>query len=342
MKKIILLLYLCLILNSCATLLNGRTTKVKIYAPEGTTIVYKESHETLNEGKAEIFPERSKDTLRFTVENDSITTTFSFRRKISPLIYLNLPYTYGLGVLVDLTNHKRFTYLRNVNVKIDTTSNQFYHSDEKIIEFKKETVFLYTSPLRAMDVFSTPMLTLGAEYFFVDDMSISGEYGTRYLRKWRYDPKYRFVKHIGRSIRFELKFYNLANIFNNVRVNEYIGLEARFIRTQTNDDISYRVYNEDISLIRNEILTIQNSVDIFNVKYGVNFPIGEQLYLDLYMGFGQRRRTIKNPNNSYQNYTRYDFYNDDNWIFPDRPRYEGIDDLNTFNFSLGFKFGIKF
>jgi hypothetical protein len=341
LKKSILLIGLFIILNSCTTLLNGTKTKVKIYAPKGTTINYKETNQTLDEDKIEIFPERSKDSLQFIVANDSLTTTLSFRRKTSPLIFLNLPYTYGLGVLVDLTNPKRFTYLRNVNLKIDTTNNQFYHSDEKIIQFKKETVFLYTSPLRAMDVLSTPMLTLGTEYFFVDNISISAEYGTRYLKNWRYDPKYRFIKHLGRSIRFELKFYNLGTIFNNVRINEYIGLEARFIRTQTNDDISYRVYNEDISFIRNEVLNIQNSVDIFNLKYGVNFPIGEHLYLDLYMGLGQRTRTVKNPNSSYQNSNTRDFDDDDNWIFPDRPKYEGIDDLNTLNFSLGFKFGIK-
>ncbi|EPR69773.1 hypothetical protein ADIWIN_4048 [Winogradskyella psychrotolerans RS-3] len=333
-------------LNSCATIFNGRHTKVNIYAPQNTTVELENSSILIDKGKAKIFPERSKDSLRFTLKNDSISSDFTFKRKVSGLLYGNLfiPATLGVGLLIDLTNQKRFTYKRHMLFEIDSTTNEFKISKEKIIDFKQHTTFIYTSPLLAIDLFSQPMISLGFEYFPLKNFSISAEYATIYTKKLRDDSNFKLVKNKGRSFRYEVKYYNLISLIDNPRVNEYIGLEARFIRQYYNKNISYDRTNQDINYYINEPIAVQKSVDIVNLKYGLNFPIGKRMFIDLYSGFGIRNKTFKNPNLAYNPETDRlsDHYEDSHFIIIENAYLEGRDDTTEFNFALGFKFGIIF
>lgn len=329
-----------LLCSSCASILNRKEVNVKIYAPDSTKVVFNNQTQSTNDGEIIISPKRSKDSLRFTLKNDTISTDFSVKRKISGWFFFNILHNYGLGMLVDLTNDKRFTYKNRFNFKIDCISNEFYISNEKVIPFKKGDFFVYTSPLSAIDVFSIPTVTLGGEYFYLDDMSISAEYGTVYLKYYIKNNSDILKQDKGRSFRYELKFYNLVSILNNPRINEYIGLEARFLRQLYTDDISYTVIDEDIRYYKRENYLVNKSVDIYNIKYGLNFPLGRKFYLDLYSGFGLRIRNVKNP------YIYYDpeihIANTDNHDFFYGNNLEDHYSKYQFNFSLGFKFGYKF
>ncbi|MBV7268189.1 hypothetical protein [Winogradskyella luteola] len=345
MRKLCFLLSLFLLLNSCATVLNKKTTKVKIHAPHGTKVSLNGKTHFVKNESIKIFPKRSKDSLRLIVSNDSISNNFALRKKTSGTIALNLflPYTFGAGFLVDLTNHKRFTYKKNLYFDIDSINNRFYMPRKKPLLFKKNDVFIYTTPLKAIDIFSQPMLTIGAEYFFTNKMSFSAEYGTVYTKRLGSgrNPKLQLVEDKGRAFRYELKYYNLISISNNPRVNEYIGVEARFLRYQFNDDIRFSRKIDDIRYTVDETLVVQKSIDIFNIKYGLNYPIGKRLYIDLYSGFGIRIRTLKNPNRNYNPDTDFLLDEDSHYDFR-RNNIEGINEGNDFNFSLGFKFGYKF
>ena len=342
LKKIVLLICIALLLNSCATILNGSNTKVKIYAPENTTVEYNNQTYILDEGKTNIFPERSRDSLKFTLKKDSVSTDFAFKRRTSPLFYLNLPYTYGLGMLVDFTNEKRFTYKRNLSFEIDSTTNTFQIYKGKSNPFKQHNVFIYTSPLLAIDVFTQPMLSIGTEYFPLENLSISVEYATVYTNRLRDNSKPKSFENKGRSFRYELKYYNLVSISNNPRVNEYIGIEARFIRQQYNKELRYYRTNQDINYFINEPIAVFKSVDIFNLKYGLNFPVGKRMYIDLYSGLGYRHKTFKNPNRLYNPEADELIDDIDHYWRINNNYLEDRDDSKLFNFSLGFKFGIKF
>jgi hypothetical protein len=347
MRKYFCLLILLVSLCSCASLFNGNTTKVKVYTPENTTIAYKNQITTIEDGETTLSPERSKDSLRFTLKNDSITEDFSFKRKISGSLYLNalvLP-PYGLsGILVDLTNQRRFTYQRHLYFKIDSTSANFQLFKGKTEPFKQQTIFIYSSPLLALDISTQPMVSLGVEYFPLDNFSISAEYATVFTDRLRDNSNnIKLVENKGRAFRYELKYYNLLSISSNPRVNEYIGIEARFIRTQFNESISYSRANQDFNVFVQESIAVIKSVDIFNLKYGLNYPIGKRMYIDLYSGFGFRIKTFKNPNRQFNPETDRLLNDDDSWIFNFDSNYlEGTDDQKLFNFSFGFKFGIKF
>ncbi len=329
-----------ILLTSCATLFNGKRTKVKLYTPEHTTVNYDNETYTPTNGVIKLYPLRANADLKFTVSNDSISSDFSIEQRLSPLFFLNIIQNYGIGMLLDLTNDKRFTYIGHLQFEIDTISKTFRFSNQTLNPFNRHTFFLYTSPLKAIDAFSQPMLSLGAEYFFTDTMSFSAEYATVYTERLGDNTKFKVVDNKGRSFRYELKYYNLFHLTNNPNINEYIGLEARFIRYQFNRNIDYTTTLNEISYSINEPIAVQKSVDIFNLKYGLNFPIGKRFFLDLYSGFGVRLKRFKNPNANYNSNT--DFLNeDDEYIFT-RRYLEDVDDINQFNLSLGVKFGIKF
>ncbi|WP_026755909.1 hypothetical protein [Sediminibacter sp. Hel_I_10] len=340
LKHISWLFMSMLLLSSCTTILNSKTTKVKIYAPEHSKIIYKKDTLVLDEAFVKIHPIRSKDSLSFEVLQDSITAQFNFKRKTSGLLFLNIPYTYGLGILVDLTNEKRFTYPHNIRFVEDSSLNQLYTTKEKIAPFKRNTIFIYTSPLRAIDVFSRPTVTLGTEYFPRDNFSVSAEYGMQYIYPNSTSSNSLRVKDQGHSLRFEIKYYNLLHLSSNPNINDYIGLEARFLRTQFTDNIDYIITNEDLSFYRNEPIIVQKQANIFNLKYGLNLPIGKALYFDVYGGFGLRFKQIKNPNRMY-NPDIHNLMDDYSENFFNEHILEETGNQNHFNVSLGFKFGVK-
>jgi uncharacterized protein YegP (UPF0339 family) len=345
LKNSIGLILLALLCNSCATIFNGKNTKVNIYAPEKTKVSYQSENYNIENGSVTIYPKRSKDSLQFTLIKDSISNDFSFRRKISGKVFLNLmtPSFGIIGVFVDLTNQKRFTYKRNIYFEIDSANQSLFTPYLKPILLKKNDFFIYTTPLKAIDVFSQPMLTIGAEYFFTNKVSFSAEYGTVFSDRLGNDnTDFEIIKEKGRSFRYELKYYNLLSISSGPRVNEYIGLESRFMRYHFNDVIRYRRSIDAIDFNVNEIIAVGESVNVFNIKYGLNYPIGDCFYLDLYSGFGIRIRTVKNPGSRFNPET--DFLNDDGGSFFDfrRSNSEVINDSQELNFTLGFKFGVKF
>lgn len=346
MKKLFLLFCLSLILNSCATIFNGRTTRVKIYAPENTKVQHNKQTSIVYDGKTSIYPKRSKDSLKFTLVNDSISTDFAFKRRVSGLIYCNIfvpitPISPIVGVLTDFTNQKRFTYKRNIFVEIDSTTNSFREFKGQINPFKQHTTFIYTSPLQLIDATSQPMVSLGGEYFPLDNLSLSAEYGIAYLN-YSDDTKFGKMRRKGHSTRFELKYYNLLKITSNPKINEYLGLEARFIRQQFNKKINYTRTNEEISYPLNERVLVHKFVNVFNIKYGLNFPVGKRMYLDLYTGFGFRNKWFKNPNSQFNPETDKEYSERGHfWSISDNNYLEGKHDRELFNFSLGFKFGIK-
>jgi hypothetical protein len=342
MRKLLTLIsfsFLC----SCTTILHSKKTKVNLHAPKNTKIKFKGEEFLVNNDKVSIFPIRAKDSLRFELSNDSITTQFSFPKKTSGNYFLNFFSPYYAGFIIDLTNKKRFTYKKNLKFGIDSTENKFISLNNLPIAFKRNDVFVYTTPLKAMDVFTQPMLTLGAEYFVTNTISLSAEYGTVYTKRLGDKPKLKILKTKGRSFRYELKIYNILGQSRNSRFNNYLGFETRFLRYQFNDENNFRAVNEDIQYFVNIPFGVHKKVDIYNLKYGINYPIGKHFYFDVYTGLGVRVRDIKNIYNSTPPEQDTSFLNDDDDdCYLCFRKNKEQDSGSFFNFTLGFKFGYKF
>lgn len=345
MRQLLYFLSIVLLLNSCATLTNRKTTKISISSDTESNIVYNTDTIAIGKQPIKIKPLRSRDSLSLIVLKDGYKNEFDIKAKNSIAFFANIPFNYGLGMLVDLTNQKRFTYKKNLHFSWDSISNNFNLSHKKINDIEKGTTFIYSSPLNAIDVFSTPMLTLGTEYFVSNNISISAEFGTKYSERLRDQSNVTIIKDKGYSFRIEPKLYNKINLTGASTLNEYLGLELRVIKNNYNDSVDYFEKqldsNQEIVLITDDFAR-KKTITLINLKYGINVPVGKLFYFDFYSGFGIRLRKVENLALEFDNEI-HNLRDDDNNHY-DFFRDEGLKTINKnkeFNFSLGFKFGVK-
>lgn len=330
-------LFIAISLTSCASVFNGRSTTVNFSADNPSQLIYKKDTIAINMEKVAINPTRSRKPLEFTIVKDSLTEAFALKRKTSVLFWLNLPYTYGVGMLIDFTNQKRFTYKKNLYFITDSVTNQIVLSNKKVTRLPKNKWFLYTSPLQAIDVFSTPMLTLGTEYFVRDNVSLSAEFGAKYTNLPRRDFNLSFLENRSFLYRLETKWYNFINLTNDVHLNEYLGLEYRLLKSQFNDNINYFEANTNNFDITDNFAT-KKTVAIVNLKYGILVPLGKRFYFDFYSGFGIRIKSFKHFNLEYDRSIHW-LNNNGEWFSFNS--FQDYDKRAFFNYALGFKFGIK-
>lgn len=114
MKKLLLLLMIGFILSSCATILNPRHKAMSIYTPSPSKIIIRNDTLYTEDNEAHFLVARSKAPLEVKFVAGSVEKAVSIPYRRSFAYYLNIPYTYGLGMFVDQTNPKRFTYPRRI------------------------------------------------------------------------------------------------------------------------------------------------------------------------------------------------------------------------------------
>jgi hypothetical protein len=341
MKKISLSFITILILNSCASILNGERTSIKISSDNESETVFKKDTIFTNQKQSIIRPLRSKKTIKISVLKDSLKQDFYLKPKLSSILWLNA-YTYGLGMFIDRSSNKRFTYKHNLHFVTDSVSQKIVISRKKVALLPKNKFFLFTTPLLAFDFFSIPILSLGLEYFIKDNLSLSAEYGVKLYSINSQKPKVSYLKDKALTYRLEAKWYNGINLTKNVHLNEYIALEFREISSQYNDHINYFERNDSNrnNYIIDDFATIKR-VTILNLKYGLLVPLGNRFYFDFYSGFGIRIKRFNHLNLEY-NKTIHQIYDEDE-IFPSFPLrgFKNYTQKPFLNYSLGFKFGIK-
>ena len=111
-----LLLFSCLAFGccSCATILNPRYKAMTIYTPGPSKIIIKKDTLNTEANEVHFLVPRSKEPLNLRVIADSSDQALSISAKSSFAYYLNIAYNYGLGMLVDQNNPKRYTYPRRI------------------------------------------------------------------------------------------------------------------------------------------------------------------------------------------------------------------------------------
>jgi hypothetical protein len=338
MKKLGFFLLIILIFNSCASIFNGTKTVVKISADEESLVDFQNDSIIVDKKQIVLRPKRSKKPLEIEIIKDSVNDKFSFEHRVSSLYWMNIFSNYGIGLLVDLTNDKRFTYKRNIHFANDNKTKKIMLSDKKITKLPKNKFFLYTSPLQALDFFSIPIFTLGTEFFIRDNFSLSAEYGFRNSNFHNNEVNVTYLEEKAKLYRIETKFYNGINVLKNVHVNEYWGIEFREIKSQYNDKIEYSFINGQNTFIEDDFAT-RKRVSIINLKYGFIMPIGKRFYFDFYTGFGIRIKKFDYINLEYNEAIH--LLEEDNFFSFDFREFNNYTKKSTLNYSLGFKFGIK-
>ena len=111
-----LLLFSCLAFGccSCATILNPSHKAMTIYTPSPSKIIIKKDTLQTEGNEVHFLVPRSKEPLNLRVIADSSDHSLSIPAKSSFAYFLNIAYNYGLGMLVDQKNPKRYTYPRRI------------------------------------------------------------------------------------------------------------------------------------------------------------------------------------------------------------------------------------
>jgi hypothetical protein len=107
--------------TSCATIINRRTTDVKIISKKDPVKFYiNGDSSTWNNTPQTLAIERSRSDLVITAKKDTVQKTFLIRSKLSTAFWLGNIFCGGLAAYaVDLFSPKRFTYPSEISIDFD-------------------------------------------------------------------------------------------------------------------------------------------------------------------------------------------------------------------------------
>jgi hypothetical protein len=209
-------------LSSCATILNRRAQHIQITADEKIRRVsvdnalFTDSSAREQKGFTVFLVRRSHEPLFIHAQLDSGEKIIRLRPQNSIAFWLNIE-TYGLGMLVDFNNPKRYGYRRRSYLALKDTTVIL----RRFASVPKGTMYFSLSPLPSVNLFSlkspegqsTPGgplgLAVGVDYFYKPDGYISLSVGTGTSA---------FVDHIGNGY-----FDTGRTFFGNIMNNHIIG-----------------------------------------------------------------------------------------------------------------------
>ncbi|MCC6599776.1 MAG: hypothetical protein IT223_03785 [Crocinitomicaceae bacterium] len=275
-------------LSSCATLFNSRNKRIEIFVSKPATVVLDEdtldSHYTFS--RVEV--PRQRKPLHLKVSDGFISKDITIRAKNSLAFWSNLGFLYGVGMLVDFTNPKRFTYPGKIYIDMDSPENNFATIDSAHIRRSRQFKF---SPLKLIG-FVHPGLELSYER--PTGNKFSTQFAACYLFassvwEWR-EPFRPNTKGFGVGIE-EKWYYKKAAPMGN-----YLSAECSYLQCSSRG--IWRFGIEDIFADSNYNNT--NYVDTFLVKkktISFHLKFGRQVFfnnffLDFSAGLGLRYRSV--------------------------------------------------
>ncbi|MDM1047312.1 hypothetical protein [Sphingobacterium hotanense] len=130
MRMFFLSALIALLSTSCASIFNGPYKKVQVHTTQAATVYYNEGSVKTVDNIASFEVKRKKDTMQFSVLQDTSMRTYAVNKKHSFAFWSNIPLKFGVGMLVDFTNPKRFTYPSHIYLDSSNT-NKGYDTFEK-------------------------------------------------------------------------------------------------------------------------------------------------------------------------------------------------------------------
>lgn len=124
MKHILIISVISFLFTSCASIINLPWTNTSIFTTEPSIIIAGKDTVRTRNNKARLGIERKKEPLEITAKTDSLEKKVSIAYKNSFAYYSNIFCNYGLGMLVDRANPKRYSYPQRVYLNsADTIGN---------------------------------------------------------------------------------------------------------------------------------------------------------------------------------------------------------------------------
>lgn len=260
MKKLLFFLSISLLLSSCASILNREKIPIVVYSEKPVRLVI--NSDTLSsqiDNKYNAIPfevYRSKDSLRFVLLSDSLRKAVSIASKNSTAYYFNYYPSFLLGLLIDKSQPKRFTYRKILNFDENLNQNNEI-STGQWIDFNKQKI--------KMNMRSDP----GRKGRFYWNISCPFIYPTSNYLKPINQSRLTLGSNIGLSSGFDY-YYKSDN---------FINFTASFTRRTYNNDDPILYLDEGIGSINDHLSTTNLSLstnhrfEYFSYGYGLSYSI---------------------------------------------------------------------
>ena len=328
--KIVVNLLTILLSTSCATLINTRIVRVNVYSETDSVKVHF-NNDSLNWYNLPTSTDviRSKNSLMITAQKDTTQKKIEVKRKISTAFWLgNLAFgPVGIvGYIVDLTNHKKFTYPQTIF--IDYYNNRYYTVQKSL--YKNQIKF---TPTKTINIFN-PGFELSYEREY--GRKFSTQVSVAYLVDCFHTTPYEDYK--GYRVMLEEKLF----FFKRKNFRQYFSLETGYYAAsmkssayfvpkgiEWSDELYYDSQYKDI-------FNLKRKGVIIDVKYGMQFLI-KRFTIDYTIGLGVIIHNIKHTNRLNP---------DDKMVSPRHPNvyymmeYEGKHSMP--NFPMTLKLGYSF
>ncbi len=263
MKRLFPLFLLPVLINSCATILNGYYTDVRVHAKPGDVVTYKNERgvvDTANDLRRGIyvFPAlRARKPLAVSVISDTSRYDLNVKWTYSTAYYANIYPTYGLGMLVDASSPKRFGYPRHIYPH--RTAHKGYM---KVQPIEASQVWLTFQPPFLMGYFINPQSfdfsgnvlgsAVGVNYCYKQATFFSGEVAVAAARnggRRRYPGSANGGYH-----RQDFSWISLAARHHHAfgRLDLGYGLSASWQRCSEFDVYNYNSHKNEVVLLREE------------------------------------------------------------------------------------------
>lgn len=125
MNKLLYLILLALCVSSCARILNSEDKYISVHTPESSQIIYGPDTISTVDNRAIIKAPRQEAPVKIQVETDSLSKEVDIYSSDSFLYWSNLLFNYGIGILFDLEQPKRYKYPEDVYLETSDSLNYY-------------------------------------------------------------------------------------------------------------------------------------------------------------------------------------------------------------------------
>lgn len=301
---------ICLGLCSCASIVNGRKTLVMVHTDKPMSIIHSDSTYTTVDNFAMLRVKRSKNPMALRFESDALVKDTLIKSKNSFVFWCNFGIAYGAGMLIDLTNQKRFTYPKNIYFSmndINAFRDSMKFSLRKEIREEKYSSAqpaphqnsVKISPLKYLD-FSNPAMEI------VYERKLNDVFSTQAMASYLFGSSIWNLSNDekplakGFRVALEQRYYHKRNALKG----SYFAFELNYLKNRYDGYWEYVPTDlwgiNNIGLVpTREKFTIHKQMTTCHFKWGYQ-KLGRFFCYDFFVGAGIRYKDVRHvgKNNS--------------------------------------------
>lgn len=291
-------LLLVLNLSSCASIFNSRQTHTSIVTnqPSIFTINGEENSQIIKQ--KEIWIDRTSKPLEIIVESTENKKTVTVNPKNSFMFWANI-YNYGIGMLIDKNNPKRYYYPRTIYIDLQDSlkTYQTYIPNKRINDTLKNQIKF--TPFKLIG-----LMNPGFELAY--ERKTSSKFSTQFMGSVLFDYKNSNATLAGFRTSIEEKYFYRES----APIGPYLSFEINYLQKKYYDTWNFGIadiyYNPDYANTNySDTYGINKKTLSFNFKWGYQTIINRFVF-DFYTGLGLKYRDVQhfdriNPSDEMEN-----------------------------------------